>query len=135
MLLLAKERGSFVSTLYRKSYIYFILLVLGLLPQIVVPTTVYAETKAPNEHEVMSSFNADEVARAEKGGVEDEMKHKILFWMGFALIFLVLATAVVGVNMAFFGKELFVAHMLLAGGTVFLSLAHAVTAIVWFYPF
>ena len=96
----------------------------------------YASSEAVNnEAAVMSSFTAEEKAKGERGAVADESKHQVLFWMGVILLVLVIATAAVGINMAFFGKEVFVAHMILAGATVFLSIAHAVTAIVWFFPY
>ena len=84
------------------------------------------------ESSVMSEFTSD---MKDNQIVDDEVKHKILFWMGIILLILIIATATIGINMAFFGKELFVAHMITAGTTVFLSLAHAVTAVVWFFPF
>ena len=96
---------------------------------------VVSNAHAASESEVMSSFNAEEKAKKDASDIEEQTKHEILFWMGIILLVLIIATAAVGINMAFFGKELFVHHMVLAGGTVFLSLAHAVTAIVWFYPF
>jgi hypothetical protein len=58
-----------------------------------------------------------------------------MFAMGIALLLLVIATASLGIAMALYGKQVFVAHMVCAGMSVFLSIAHAVTAIVWFFPF
>ena len=95
----------------------------------------YASEAVNNEAAVMSSFTAEEKAKGERGAVAEESKHQVLFWMGVILLVLVIATAAVGINMAFFGKEVFVTHMILAGATVFLSIAHAVTAIVWFFPY
>lgn len=66
---------------------------------------------------------------------EDAWKHKILFIMGVILLVLIFATAGFGMTMALRGKDFFVQHMLCAGATVFLAVAHAVTSIVWFYPF
>jgi hypothetical protein len=40
-----------------------------------------------------------------------------------------------GVSMVAFGKQVFLAHMIFAGVSVFLAIVHAVTAIVWFFPF
>lgn len=126
-----------MKTAHRRVYVYFVLAFLGLMQLSFSPSLVHAQAaQAQNsESDVMSSFNAEEAERANKGAVDDSVKHKVLFWMGLVLLVLVIATAVVGVNMAFFGKEVFVAHMVLAGGTVFLSIAHAVTAVVWFFPF
>ena len=66
---------------------------------------------------------------------ERREQHKILFYMGVLLLISVLMTAGFGVSMAMLGKEVFVPHMIFAGITVFLSIAHAVVAVVWFFPF
>lgn len=85
---------------------------------------------------VLKSFNGLSTGAA-VGESFDKVRdqHKILFYMGVALLIGVLVTAGLGVAMAILGKEVFVAHMLSAGVTVFLSIAHAVVAIVWFFPF
>jgi len=66
---------------------------------------------------------------------ERREQHKVLFYMGVLLLLFVLLTAGFGVSMAMLGKEVFVPHMICAGVTVFLSIAHAVVAVVWFFPF
>lgn len=67
--------------------------------------------------------------------IAEKRKHQIMFYMGFALLIGVLVTAGLGIAMAIYGKEVFLAHMLSAGFSVFLAVAHAVTAVVWFFPF
>lgn len=67
--------------------------------------------------------------------IETKRKHEILFLMGLALLVLLLATAGFGIAMAAFGKEVFVPHMILAGLSLTLAIAHAVTSIVWFWPY
>ncbi|TPW16831.1 MAG: hypothetical protein FD130_900 [Halothiobacillaceae bacterium] len=94
-----------------------------------------ADTASPDHNTTTLMGKFTEGEESTQSTVKDEVKHKILFIMGIALLVLIISTAAVGINMALFGKELFVAHMVLAGATVFLSLAHAVTAIVWFFPF
>lgn len=100
-------------------------------------SVAYAEDgESTNEsHAVLAPFVEKEEVLGEAVAISDEQKHLILFYMGVALLFLVLTTAVIGLQMGMFGKQLFVQHMICAGFTVFLSLAHAVTAIVWFFPF
>jgi len=88
-----------------------------------------------NSHSVLAPFIEKEEVLGDAVAIDDEQKHLILFYMGMALLFLIITTAVIGLQMALFGKQLFVQHMISAGFTVFLSLAHAVTAIVWFFPF
>ena len=62
-------------------------------------------------------------------------RHEVLFWMGLALLVLVLATGGLGIAMGVFGKEVFVWHMLLAGLTMTLAVAHAIVSLVWFWPY
>lgn len=67
--------------------------------------------------------------------IEEKRKHQIMFLMGAALLIGILTTAGLGIAMAIYGKEVFLAHMLAAGFSVFLAVAHSVTAVVWFFPF
>jgi len=95
-------------------------------------TAAYADDRSP----VMKAFQVEAPAVSE--AVTDSAqkdKHKILFAMGATLLLLVIATAALGVAMALFGKEVFVAHMITAGLTVFLAIAHAVVSMVWFFPY
>jgi len=85
--------------------------------------------------QVMGSFTRDEIVEGEAIRIADHEKRIILFIMGLSLLILVLSTAVLGVAMAIYGKQVFVAHMVVAGLTVTLAVAHAVVAIVWFFPF
>jgi len=66
---------------------------------------------------------------------EQKAQHEILFYMGVTLLVFVLLTAGFGIAMGMLGKEVFVQHMVCAGITVFLTVAHAIVAMVWFYPF
>ncbi len=84
---------------------------------------------------IMDVFNEQAIAKAEAGELTDQEKHQILFIMGVALLVLIGATAYFGIAMGVGGKDLFVPHMVSAGLTITLSLAHAVTAVVWFFPF
>lgn len=84
---------------------------------------------------VMQKFNE---MTEDQGGVykvEDKRKHQILFVMGVSLLILIGLTAYFGLAMGIGGKNVFVPHMVCAGLTVTLAVAHAVTAIVWFFPF
>jgi len=67
--------------------------------------------------------------------VEAQKKHKILFIMGVALLIGILTTAGLGLAMVLGDKPVFMWHMAVAGITVTLAIAHAVTSIVWFFPF
>ena len=83
----------------------------------------------------MQQFNAlhqDEVGILK---VELKKKHEILFFMGIGLLVGLLLTVAFGLGMVLDGKPWFLWHMLSAGFSVTLAIAHAVTSIIWFYPF
>lgn len=128
-------KGKVVKRLLGKANsVFCVLLLLGVF-NVALSSAVHASSDVNNEASVMSTFVADQKAKGERGAVAEESKHRVLFWMGVILLVLVLVTAGIGINMAFFGKEVFIPHMVFAGATVFLSIAHAVTAIVWFFPY
>lgn len=85
--------------------------------------------------EVMQVFNDNALEDANAYKIADKKKHQILFFMGVGLLILLCTTAYLGIAMVIFNKEVFVAHMISAGFTVTLGLVHAVTAVVWFFPF
>ena len=84
---------------------------------------------------VLQQFSRGDDAANEQVLITQRERHTILFFMGITLLVLILTTASLGLAMALRGKQVFVAHMVCAGLTVFLAVAHAVTSIVWFYPF
>lgn len=84
---------------------------------------------------VMEAFNRQQVEVGEAVRIDLKRKHEILFFMGITLLVLVLLTAYFGISMAIFGKQVFVQHMILAGLSVTLAIAHSIVAIVWFFPF
>ncbi len=97
------------------------------------PARAASDAAPGSSIQIIQSFgNQDE------GGVLNipvKRRHEILFWMGLALLVLVLATGGVGIAMAVFGKDVFLWHMLLAGLSMTLAIAHAIVAVVWFYPY
>lgn len=84
---------------------------------------------------VMQDFNEQAMAQQEAFELTEDEKHQILFFMGVALLILLCATAYLGISMGVWGNDVFVAHMICAGLTVTLGIAHAVAAVVWFFPF
>jgi len=98
------------------------------------PVPSYADEPVPGSSmQVLQGFG-----NQEEGGVlsiPDKRRHEVLFLMGISLLILILTTGGLGLAMGVFGKDLFVPHMLFAGLSVTLAIAHAITAIVWFYPF
>ena len=67
--------------------------------------------------------------------VDDKKKQIVMFSMGITLLLLLLTTVFFGVSMAIYGKRVFVQHMICAGLSVTLAIAHVVVALVWFFPF
>lgn len=84
---------------------------------------------------VMEGFRRDKIVLGEAVKISEKRKHTVLFIMGAALLALIIGTAILGVTMVVSGKQLFVAHMIMAGLTVTLAIAHAVASTVWFFPF
>lgn len=91
----------------------------------------YADEKS----EIIEGFIAHQSQEHGVKAVSDHRRHQILFVMGALLLTGIITTASLGVAMGIFGKEVFLAHMVSAGLTVFLAAAHAVAAMVWFFPF
>lgn len=88
-----------------------------------------------NSIQLMESF-AKQATKVEDSNVfSDHKKHVIMFLMGVPLLILILITGALGVAMVVYGKQVFTMHMIFAGLTVTLALAHVVTGLVWFYPF
>lgn len=115
---------------------WFAILVASLF--LVMAVNAQAQEQSPRSDdslEVMQIFNDQAAAEAKSYELTDEEKHKVLFFMGLGLLILLCTTAYLGVSMVVFNKEVFVPHMIAAGLTVTLGLAHAVAAVVWFFPF
>ncbi len=84
---------------------------------------------------VMQAFTELEEIESDLVKIDDEKKRLVLFAMGIFLLLGVITTASLGVAMVLFGKQVFIAHMIFAGLSVFLAVVHAITAMVWFFPF
>ena len=80
---------------------------------------VAAPVKANESQQVMQGFVNKEQVVSEHVLIETKQKHQILFFMGITLLLLIFATAGFGIAMAVFGKQVFVPHMICAGGTIF----------------
>ncbi|RMH50341.1 MAG: hypothetical protein D6682_06925 [Zetaproteobacteria bacterium] len=104
------------------------------------PQGASAAAAAPSSGEgsvvrMMHRFTAGQEEESPQRRITLQSKREVLFWMGAGLLVGLLATAALGLGMALFGREWFVAHMISAGLTVTLGIAHAVTAVVWFWPY
>ena len=85
--------------------------------------------------QVIQKFAEQEKKESGALSVEQREKHLIMFVMGVPLLLFILTTVTLGIAMGFYGKQVFVAHMVFAGLSLTLALAHAIVGIVWFYPF
>jgi len=110
------------------------------------PTTSAGGPAAPGAQSSANSTSSEDIKaiqtfnkrRYDEVGVlkvEAQKKHKILFIMGVCLLIGILTTAGLGLAMALGDKPVFMWHMAVAGMTVTLAIAHAVTSIIWFFPF
>lgn len=93
------------------------------------------DVKEQNDASVMQAFSSREVKKSDIVAIEDKTKRLVMFFMGVPLLILLATTVSLGVAMVIFGKKVFVAHMVFAGLSMTLAIAHAIVGIVWFYPF
>lgn len=85
--------------------------------------------------QMMEAFARDATQVEDSNVLADHKKHVVMFFMGVPLLILILITGALGIAMVVYGKQVFTLHMVFAGLTVTLALAHLVTGLVWFYPF
>jgi len=95
-------------------------------------TVVNSSSEDIKAIETFNKLRYDEVGILK---VEAQKKHKILFIMGVCLLLGILSTAGLGLAMVLGDKPVFMWHMAIAGITVTLAIAHAVTSMIWFFPF
>ncbi len=120
----------------RRAWMPILGLVLAALVQAAPAKAVPQQAGAEVPHssiEVIQQFAPDDDLGPRR--IELKRKREILFWMGLGLLVLLVATAGLGIAMVVFEKDVFVAHMVLAGLTLTLAAAHAATSIAWFWPY
>jgi hypothetical protein len=91
--------------------------------------------KADSNAQVIQSFTAEEKVTSDVVDIDDQTQRVVMFSMGVPLLVLLVITGALGIAMGIYGKQVFLAHMIFAGLSVTLAIAHAVVGIVWFYPF
>lgn len=119
--------------LLRSAYFFAMVIVALLFINIVFASTDTAAS-SENAMDVITEFTDKEIDLGPRA-ISTKEKHSILFLMGSTLLVLVLTTAILGISMALYGKQVFMWHMISAGLTVTLALAHGVAAVVWFFPY
>ena len=111
-------------------------LVLMVLLMFAVPVARAADGPQKGDSvQMMEAFSQAATQAEDSNVLKDHQKHVIMFLMGVPLLILVLITGALGIAMVVYGKQVFTLHMIFAGLTVTLALAHLVTGLVWFYPF
>ena len=90
---------------------------------------------ADGTSDVLSAFNKNQDKPSDIVSIPDKKKRLVMFSMGVPLLIFILLTAGLGIAMGMYGKPVYIPHMICAGLSVTLAIAHAVVGIVWFYPF
>lgn len=99
------------------------------------PSPPASSTTSDSTSDVLRGFNQGQDKPSEIVSIPDKKKHLIMFSMGVPLLIFILLTAGLGIAMGMYGKPVYVPHMICAGLSVTLAIAHAVVGIVWFFPF
>lgn len=106
-----------------------------LLAQAFVSTAFAENSNDENNAQVIQQFVEKNPVENEKLAIQDKDKRLIMFLLGVPLLVFIVITGVLGVAMVVYGKQVFVPHMIFAGLSITLAIAHAVVGLVWFYPF
>ena len=102
---------------------------------------VYAEGNAepgsPGETEaqIIQKFTTQENIESEVITIDDQRKRQVMFAMGVPLLLFIIITVILGIAMGVYGKNVYIPHMVFAGLSLTLALAHAIVGLVWFWPF
>jgi hypothetical protein len=86
-----------------------------------------------NTAEVLRAF--DRPADDKVNAATDRTRRWVMFAMGAPLLLLLVITASLGIAMGVYGKQVYLPHMVFAGLSLTLAIAHAVVGLVWFRPF
>ncbi len=100
------------------------------------PADEPGNAQSTNGAAVLEAFDQQQVQRVKQASeLNDHNKRVIMFALAVPLFILLLITGGLGIATGVYGKKLFIPHMICAGLTITLALAHAIAGIVWFYPF
>jgi len=118
-----------------RSMIWLLMMLLSSVLLLPSANAADASQKSDSSIQLMESFARNATQAEDSNVLKDHQKHVIMFLMGVPLLLLILITGALGIAMVLYGKQVFMLHMIFAGLTVTLALAHLVTGLVWFYPF
>lgn len=105
-----------------------------------IPSPAFADAGAnTSDQQVMSSFspevqNQNTLAPQVVNSNNDNTRRWVMFALAVPLLTLLLITAGLGISMALYGKDLFLPHLIFAGLSITLAIAHAIVGLVWFRP-
>jgi hypothetical protein len=88
-----------------------------------------------SEAQIIQNFTSQENIDSEIIRIDDKRKRQVMFALGVPLLLFIIITVSLGIAMGVFGKDVYIAHMVFAGLSLTLALAHAVVGLVWFWPF
>jgi hypothetical protein len=100
-----------------------------------VPAYAEDTSRSGDSAQILEAFNKQHREAEHAKSITQKDKQRIMFLLGAVLIVLVLVTGGLGLAMALYGKQVFVAHMVFAGLSITLAIVHAIVGLVWFYPF
>jgi hypothetical protein len=126
-----------ISIFFRASLFRLAVIMLVALPSflIVFPAQAEDANQGNDSAQIMQAFNKQHREAEHAKSITDKDKQRVMFLLGVALLTLVLITGGLGIAMGVYGKQVFVAHMIFAGLSMTLAIAHAIVGIVWFYPY
>lgn len=99
------------------------------------PASAEVESQGSESAQILQEFNKQHQSNEHAKSITDKDKQVVMFIMGVTLLVLVLITGGLGLALGFYGKPVFVTHMVFAALSVTLAIAHAIVGLVWFYPF
>ena len=120
-----------------KITISLIILIVGLMGVWSVMAATQSEQEAASESEaqVMQKFTSEENIKSDIVTIDDQRKRQVMFAMGVPLLLFIIITVALGIAMGVFGKDVYIPHMIFAGLSLTLALAHSIVGLVWFWPF
>jgi hypothetical protein len=126
-----------ISIFFRESLFRLAVIMLVALPSCLIALPAQAEeaNQGNDSAQIMQAFNKQHREAEHAKSITDKDKQRVMFMLGVALLTLVLITGGLGIAMGVFGKPVFLAHMIFAGLSMTLAIAHAIVGIVWFYPY
>ena len=133
----AAAKANLAGWLSRGMLVLLLALAACLMPQARAAevSSAASEVQSTNGAAVLKAFDDAQEKRVKGSELSDHGKRLIMFTMAIPLFILLLITGGLGVATGVYGKKLFIPHMVLAGLTISLALAHAIVGLVWFYPF